>query len=467
LQAIIQIKVIALATTGNRSFHLRTLKITAPITSTKFLNLRKNSTGYCVAGLLSFTFGLAVPAYADVPVNTQAISVQEVSSEDVTSPINLRPAIEESKTEAQAEAEARANGSSKVQTAPSWDQGNTTDNAMDKGNAAPPAVSADTPISQTLEGSAQKPDQVVADAPRAIAQVGPVARDNDFVPIDLTPVRLPERVNTFNNYENFKAQALYRLPGRVFFNASVENSLRFEANTFQTNRHYLSDMIYRVLPNVTAGYALTKKTRVAANYFFFRDQYDLRASRLSRNIHSVGGRIDHDIPINEKTMLSVGVFSRALFIQTANAPNIDFYDIIPSATITRRAGMNGVIYGSVLGQLRFRDPFSNFQEGDQFYSLGGIWRKGPWSFLGDSTLVTNFGNSNLRGGPNNQVIILTGEVGRRIHPRLPVTAFVRAEPIFNMGANTTPGFSGFNFRIFGGIRAEVSKPPIFPIKLKG
>ncbi|MDQ5965626.1 MAG: hypothetical protein QG625_1781 [Cyanobacteriota bacterium erpe_2018_sw_39hr_WHONDRS-SW48-000098_B_bin.30] len=453
---------------------MRTLKITAPLTTLKALSLRNKSTGYCLAGLLSLSFGLTNPALADVPVNTQAISVQEVSSEDVTSPINLRPAIEDTKTEAQAEAEAKANARTKAQTAPSWDQTDSaTDNAASSSSgaplavAAPQAVSGDTPLSQTLEASAQKPDQNIADAPRAIAQGRPISRDNDFVPIDLTPVRLPERVSTFNNYENFKAQALYKLPGRVFFNASVENSLRFEANTFQTNRHYLSDMIYRVLPNVTAGYALTKKTRVAANYFFFRDQYDLRASRLSRNIHSVGGRIDHDIPINEKTMLSVGVFSRALFIQTANAPNIDFYDIIPSATITRRAGMNGVVYGSVLGQLRFRDPFSNFQEGDQFYSLGGIWRKGAWSFLGDSTLVTNFGNSNLRGGPNNQVIILTGEVGRRIHPHLPVTAFVRAEPIFNMGANTTPGFSGFNFRIFGGIRAEVSKPPIFPIKLKG
>ncbi|MBP6592873.1 MAG: hypothetical protein KA255_07625, partial [Candidatus Obscuribacter sp.] len=372
------------------------MKITAPLTTLKALSLRNKSTGYCLAGLLSLSFGLTNPALADVPVNTQAISVQEVSSEDVTSPINLRPAIEDTKTEAQAEAEAKANARTKAQTAPSWDQSNAADNTAPLAVAAPPAVSGDTPLSQTLEASAQKPDQTIADAPRAIAQGRPISRDNDFVPIDLTPVRLPERVSTFNNYENFKAQALYKLPGRVFFNASVENSLRFEANTFQTNRHYLSDMIYRVLPNVTAGYALTKKTRVAANYFFFRDQYDLRASRLSRNIHSVGGRIDHDIPINEKTMLSVGVFSRALFIQTANAPNIDFYDIIPSATITRRAGMNGVVYGSVLGQLRFRDPFSNFQEGDQFYSLGGIWRKGAWSFLGDSTLVTNFGNSNLR-----------------------------------------------------------------------
>lgn len=304
----------------------------------------------------------------------------------------------------------------------------------------------------------------------AIADASPVGRSNDFVPIDLTPVRLPERPGTFNNFENFKAGALYKLPGRVFLNASVENSLRFEVNTFQTNRHYLSDMIYRVLPNVTLGYALTKKTRVSANYFFFRDQYDLRDTRLSRNIHSVGGQIQHDWNPTPKTTITAGLFPRALFISTANAPSVQFYDIIPSIAVAKRVKTASVIYGSVMGQIRFRDPFSNFQEGDQFYSFGGAGRFGKnlnWNYLLDTTLVTNFGNSNLRQGPNNQVIIVTGELGRRIHPRLPLTAFVRAEPIFNMGANKSPGYAGFNFRIFGGIRADIAKPAIFPVKLKG
>jgi hypothetical protein len=298
----------------------------------------------------------------------------------------------------------------------------------------------------------------------AIAQNVPP--EGDLVPIDLTPVKLPERTSAFSGLDSFKAQALYRLPGRMFFSATTENSLRFEVNTFQTNRHYLSDMIYRVLPNVTVGYALTKRTRVSANYFFFRDQYDLRAGSLSRNIHSVGGRIDHDIPINQKTTLSLGLFPRFLFIDTANSPNIMFNDIIPSVMVSRRVGNTGVIYGSVMGQIRFRDVLSNFQEGDQFYSFGGAWRRGKWNFLVDNTLVTNFGNSNMRGGPNNQVIITTLEAGRRLSSRIPVTAFVRAEPIYNIGANTSPGFAGFNFRIFGGLRTEIAKPPIFPIKLK-
>lgn len=314
---------------------------------------------------------------------------------------------------------------------------------------------------KTVEASAS----VTEEAPRAIAQSAP-QRDSDIVPIDLTPVRLPERTSAFNGLDSFKSQALYKLPGRVFFNASVENSLRFEANTFQTNRHYLSDMVYRVLPNVTLGYALDKKTRVSANYFFFRDQYTLRNNALSRNIHSIGGRIDRDVKINDKTNVTFGLMPRVLFINTVNSPQVLFNDLIPSAVISRRVGQSGLIYGSVMGQVRWHGIASGFQEFDQFYSFGGAWRKGPWNFLIDNTLVTNFGNRRLRFGPNNQVIITTLEAGRRLHPRLPITAFVRAEPIYNIGANTTPGYAGFNFRIFGGLRAEVAKPPIFPIKLK-
>ncbi|MBS2007917.1 MAG: hypothetical protein JST01_12805 [Cyanobacteria bacterium SZAS TMP-1] len=285
----------------------------------------------------------------------------------------------------------------------------------------------------------------------------------DIVPIDLTPVRLPDRNTSFNGFDAFRTRTLTRLPGRVFFNFSLENSLRFEVNTFQTNRHYLSDMVYRVLPNITVGYALTPKTRIEANYFFLRDQYDKRNKQLSRNFQSVGGAINHDFHLTEKTTLTTGFMSRVLFINTSHQPGIVFNDLLPSFLLTRRVN-NGVIYANVTGQIRFRDICAKFQEGDQFYTLGGAWRKNKWLYSADSTLVTNFGNSNLRQGPNNQNIIMTFEAGRQILPWM--TAFARAQPIFNIGANHSPGYAGFNFRIFGGLRADVGKPPIFPIKLK-
>jgi hypothetical protein len=57
------------------------------------------------------------------------------------------------------------------------------------------------------------------------------------------------------------------------------------------------------------------------------------------------------------------------------------------------------------------------------------------------------------------------EAARKVSSRLPVVAFVRAQPIFNIGQQYRTGYSNFNFRLFGGIRAEVSKPAIFPVKL--
>lgn len=279
--------------------------------------------------------------------------------------------------------------------------------------------------------------------------------ETDIVPIDLTPVELPERGNAL---DAFKAQTLYHLPARMFLYANCENSLRLETNVLQTATRNRADMIYRVLPNVTLGWAFAPRTRFAWNYFFLRDTYAPNHF-LNRNIHSVGFRVDHDTPIGEKNTLTAGFFARELFITNSGPLN----DLIPSVVLTRRVGYHGVVYGSILGQIRFRNVLQQYQEFDQFYSVGGSYNKGAWYLSADFTTITNFGKRQLRGGPNNQNMIITLEAGRRISRRLPITAFLRAEPIFNMGANSSTGFAGFNFRIFGGLRVEVAKPAIFPI----
>lgn len=278
----------------------------------------------------------------------------------------------------------------------------------------------------------------------------------------MTPVRLPERGGSFGSMQNFKTGALYYLPSKMFFNATIENSLRLETNVLQTTKRNHSDMVYRVLPNVTLGYALNRSTRVSSNYFFFRDQYMDNSNLLSRNIHSVGMRIDKDLLVTPKGSITAGFFARELFITNFQA----LQDLIPSVTAVKRVGSNGAIYGSVLGQLRWRKVFANFQEGDMFYSFGGVYRTPKWTFLADTTVIDNFGKPALRGGvANNHVIVMTLEAGRKVSSKLPLTAFVRAEPIFNIGQEKRTGFAGVNFRIFGGLRTEFSKPAIFPVKL--
>jgi len=303
---------------------------------------------------------------------------------------------------------------------------------------------------------ATTPDLHRQDA-RAIAQSSP--NRDDLVPTDLTPVRLPERASPF---DTFKMEALYRLPSRMFLSATCENTLRVETNILQTLNHNKTDGIYRVLPNVTLGYALRPTTRVSANYFFLRDTY-MDHTSLNRNIHSVGFRVDQDFRLPYRMNLTTGLFGRELFIQKYAALS----DILPSMTITRPVGQHGLIYMSIIGQVRFRKMLCRYQEFDQFYSFGGVYRKGLWNAAFDTTFINNFGKRALRLGPNNTNIIMTMEIGRQLHRRLPLTAFVRCEPIFNIGASQAQGFAGVNVRVFGGIRAEVNKAAVFPLKLEG
>ncbi|HEY9717712.1 MAG TPA: hypothetical protein V6C69_09605 [Trichormus sp.] len=293
---------------------------------------------------------------------------------------------------------------------------------------------------------------------QAAAQPAPAPQ-----PVDLTPVQLPERGPAFGTFNNFQTNALYKLPSRMFFSAVVDNSARLETNVFQTQHNNRSDLVYRVIPNILAGYALTNQTRVAANYFMYRDQYAVH-DNLSRDVQNFGLRIDHDIRINDKTTLTAGFMGRTLLSHLNDRATHDLTDLLPSLVMQRRVGLANAIYASVLGQIRWKNVFGEFQEGDQFYSVGGVFRKRGFVYWTDLTWDSNFGRQQVRGGPNNQVLILTLEASHRISRRYPASIFVTAQPIYNIGPNSF-GYSGFNFRLFGGVRLEIAKPAIFPTKL--
>ena len=279
---------------------------------------------------------------------------------------------------------------------------------------------------------------------------------------DLTPVRLPERGSAFGPMQNFKTSALYHLPAKMFVDASCENTLRFESNVLQRTQNVRSDAVYRVFPNVTAGYAFTRKTRISTNFFYFRDEY-FNNSRISRNIASLGIQGAHDFQITPRTTFTSSLFARELFITHSHS----LVDIIPGGTVFHRVGRSGGVYASVLGQLRWANFLKRWQEGDQFYSFGALYRTPKWTFVWDNTLIDNFGAPGLRGGvATNHQIIMSMEAARKVSSKVPVVAFVRAQPIFNIGQDNRQGFSGFNLRLFGGFRTEISKPAIFPVKLR-
>jgi hypothetical protein len=318
-------------------------------------------------------------------------------------------------------------------------------------SAPTPAITAPSPaVSPTL-------------APLIAQQSGPVTPPDTTSQFDLTPGHIPERAQAFENYQNFKVNALYKLPAKMFFNLNTENTLRLETNDLQTHNRNHANMVYRVLPNITLGYAFTRQTRISANYFFFRDQYMDQSALLSRNIHSVQLKGEHDFYLGRRAVLTTGLAGRELFLTHTSFP---FFDLLPSMQVVSRVGERGAVYSGVIGQLRWTDMFNNFQEGDPFYSIGGVYRLPKWTFSADTTMIDSFGKAHLRGGvANSHVIVMTLEAARKVSQRLPLTVFVRAQPIFNYGQQKREGYAGVNVRIYGGVRMELNKPPIFPVKI--
>ena len=77
-------------------------------------------------------------------------------------------------------------------------------------------------------------------------------------------------------------------------------------------------------------------------------------------------------------------------------------------------------------------------------------------------------NETPQAPANYHSIIVTAEVAKPIKRNVPISLFVRAEPVFNFGTpeHDNFGLSGVNFRLFGGIRASLSKPAVAMVDLE-
>ncbi|HEY9680193.1 MAG TPA: hypothetical protein V6C86_01215 [Oculatellaceae cyanobacterium] len=325
-----------------------------------------------------------------------------------------------------------------------------------------------------------------AAASRMVAQT---VSPSSALPTDVVPLPESEGRNTFGERLQFKL--LKKLPSRFYFLAVTETSLRDETNVYQTptRRHMLraasdgipfglltpteqasvlraasiaskNDGVFRVLPNVTAGWALTPKTRVFANYFLLRDQL-FHQIAVNTLIESVGGGIQHDFQLGRRSNLQVTLQARELYQNKVHK----VFDYLPGVTYSRVVTPRTVVFASALLQMRGKQfAVAPAREIDPFYSVGVVYQRGGWQFSHATTFLQNFrqpfGNNALIP-VNNYAFVLDFEVARRVIKKVPgLQVFVRAEPIYNLHSHATPGLSGMDFRIFGGLRLTVSKPTL-------
>lgn len=327
-----------------------------------------------------------------------------------------------------------------------------------------------------------------------ISQAPPIhesAPSSVILPTDVVPLPAAQERTSFG--ENLQLRVLQRLPAPLYFNVSCEVSERLETNIFQfpmkrqllhqfigrdprtfilenprdfrqtletINRADAFDTVFRVLPNLTWGWAFKPRTRVYGNYFMIRDSLS-HWTQLNTVIHSLGYGIQQDIPVGRRGNLQADMQFRELW-QLHSKPVFDF---LPGLTFSYVATPRLVLFANALVQLRghgyFRSPNSEI---DPFYTWGGYYSKNGWAFSATSTFVQNFREPfrhNATIPVNNYSIISDFEIARRLIRQLPgVQAFARAEPIWNFHAHERPGLGGMDFRMFFGLRAQLGKPAL-------
>ncbi len=303
-------------------------------------------------------------------------------------------------------------------------------------------------VNPGLPGGAISPIRLV-DAQRIAAQ--PTLPS--LVPTDVTPIGLGRQRELLKPGTTF--YLLQKLPSRMWLNGSVEVSQRGETNVFFTNSNKKADYVFRVLPNLSVGYRILPRTSIYTNYFVLKDVFADHGRLSYPTTQSLAWGIRHEIPIRTRTNLQFDLQAREIW----QASQFRQFDFLPGVTLTHVLNPSTIAFGNIQLQLRGKNYFcAPTREIDPFYTVGVLHRRGMWTFSAVDTFVCNFRNGNAIPSQSNLSMIAQLEIARQVTKKVPgLVTFVRAEPVFNWASRGLPGISGFDFRIFGGLRYSFNK----------
>ncbi len=281
-----------------------------------------------------------------------------------------------------------------------------------------------------------------------------IGQTPNLLPTDVTPfqvIRPREAVGS-----NFKFRLYKKLPAPFWFTAVTEETGRWETNVFQAPNHGVQDFVFRSLPNITAGWALGEHTNIYTNYFVIKDIYAAHGSLTFPTTMSLSMGARRDFPIGDKTVLQFDIQARELW----ETVHLHQADLLPAINLTRIINPHIIFFSSLLLQMRSRELFQGpTREIDPFYNVGLAASYNNWNFVITDTYVTNFRNHTAIPPEGNVSMIADFEVSHPISKRIPgILAFMRAEPIWNWRSHFVVGQSGYDFRLYGGIRLTMTKP---------
>jgi hypothetical protein len=254
------------------------------------------------------------------------------------------------------------------------------------------------------------------------------------------------------------------LPSNLWFNITTEVNGRFESNVFLTANNPKRDIVFRTFPTMTVGYNILKNTGIYTNYFMIKDAYAddtpgvVHLTKPTTQSLSLGLRHNRQIG---KTNLQFDFQARELWQNRG----LRQFDYIPGMLLSRALSPHMFAFTNIQMQMRGGTAFvAPTRELDPFYTVGIIRSLGLWTMSITDTFITNFRDPPFRGSipaQGNDEMIADFEIYRPLIKRYSnVVGFLRAEPIWNWHSNRVAGLSGFDFRLYSGIRVNFVKPAL-------
>ncbi len=263
-------------------------------------------------------------------------------------------------------------------------------------------------------------------------------------------------------YPGFKLRLGQKLPANLWIQCSTEVNQRLDTNVFLTYKKPQPDYVFRAAPNVTVGYNLfNSNTSVYVQYFTIKDCYTVHHRPLTlptTQSCAIGLRHQFQPWFKNRVSTYLDCQVRELW----QSKGLRQADLSPSVNISYFATPKLTFFGSALLQMRSRQPFEGPQrEMDPFYTLNMYYRTGKWVFSITDTFVTNFREPHFHYSipkQGNVNMIADFEIDRQIGNHPGIQLFLRGEPVFNWRSNKAVGLSGFDFRLYSGLRVSFYKP---------
>lgn len=265
----------------------------------------------------------------------------------------------------------------------------------------------------------------------------------------------------------------YNLPSRLWWNSSIETAQRYDCNVFQTKSGYISDYSFRVQPRVQVGWRFNNHFEPYAEYFVIKDVHTEATNFNPPTSQSVAGGVkgalwasfNPDDKGLHKT-LSYDMRFREWWFNSHQRQ----YDLLPTLiyehVLRHKSKTNHTKYDLramlQIDQRKTRDSGTT-HELDPFFSARIVHVKGKWVGSAGVTVALDYPtytgtDPKLKTG----AVIGTIDISRQI-PRHPhFYGFVQGQPIWNFSDQNVPGYSGFNFRLFSGVRMIFDRSPVTP-----